>query len=74
MCANVDMGKNQAERLSKILKEKTLQAHTDKSGILILGSKQFKDKVQSEIKNNQIGLNNFALKSIFFNVWHSWRY
>ena len=63
MCANIDMAKNQAERLSKILKEKTLQAHPDKSGILILGSKQYKEKVRSEMKDNQICLNNFALKS-----------
>ena len=46
MCASVDMAKSQAESLSQILKEKTLQAHPDKSGLLILGAKQYKTKIQ----------------------------
>ena len=40
MCASVDMAKSHAESLTQILKEKTLQAHPDKPGVLILGAKQ----------------------------------
>ena len=63
MCTNVDMAKNQAEKLSNMLKEKTLQAHPDKSGILIIGAKKYQKKVQSEIKDNQISLYGFVLKT-----------
>ena len=63
MCTNVDMAKNQAEKLSNMLKEKTLQAHPDKSGILIMGAKKYQQKVQSEVEKTKIRLNGFVLKT-----------
>ena len=39
ICADVAMARDQAQRLTKMLKEKTLDAHPEKSGILVLGSK-----------------------------------
>jgi hypothetical protein len=63
MCTNLDMAKNQADKLSNMLKEKTLQAHPDKSGILIMGAKKYQQKVQSEVEKTKIRLNGFVLKT-----------
>ena len=63
MCTNIEMLTCQASKMSNILKEKTLKAHHDKSGLLLLGSKKFKDKIKGEIKESKICLNNFTLKT-----------
>ena len=48
--------------MSKMLQDKTLQAHPDKSGILLIGSKKYKDKMRKELEENPIFLNNFSLR------------
>ena len=63
MCTNIEMVKCQASRMSKMLKEKTLQAHHDKSGLLLLGSKEFKGRIKEELKESQVSLNSFTLKT-----------
>ena len=49
--------------MSTMLKEKTLKAHHDKSGLLLLGSTKFKDKMNEELKESRICLNSFTLKT-----------
>ena len=63
LCTNIEMVKCQASKMSIMLKEKTLQAHHDKSGLLLLGSKKFKDRIKEELKENQVCLNRFTLKT-----------
>ena len=62
ICTSVEMARDQAHKLSEMIKVKTLDAHPDKYGILILGSKSFKDKIERELKDDPIRLNNFKLK------------
>ena len=62
MCTSLEMAKSQAKKMSKMLQKKTLQAHPDKSGILLLGSKKYKDKMRKELEENPIILNNFSLR------------
>ena len=61
MCEDVEMLRKQAERLSKMTKEKVLQAHPDKSGIIILGSEKYKKSVEVELEKNPVYLTNFKL-------------
>ena len=62
MCTDVTMVRSQAKKLAEMIKEKTLDAHPDKSGIVILGSKRFKSKIKDELKKEPIRFNNFDLK------------
>ena len=48
--------------MSQMLKEKTLNAHPDKSGILVLGSSTFQARIKEEMKIQQIQLNKFSMK------------
>ena len=41
-CLSVDMARTQATMLASLMKEKTLQAHPDKTGYLILGTEKKK--------------------------------
>ena len=50
LCADADMARDQAKQLSQMIKEKALEAHPDKTGYLILGSKKFKKKQESILK------------------------
>ena len=61
-CFNIEMAKKQAKMMTRMLKEKTLTAHPDKSGILLLGSKTYKEKMKRELKDSEIYLDNFHLK------------
>ena len=45
-----------------MLKQKTLNAHPEKSGYLILGSQSFIDNMKQELKQYPIYLNKFNLK------------
>ena len=62
ICLNVQMVKNQASKMAKMLTEKTLAAHEDKSGIIILGSRKFKEKVTQEVKESPINFLKFNLQ------------
>ena len=42
ICADVVMVRDQARRMTEMIREKTLHTHPDKSGIIALGSKAFK--------------------------------
>ena len=53
-CANAEMAQLHANKLSKMLKEKTLRAHPDKSGVLLLGSEEYKEKIRQDLKENAI--------------------
>ena len=41
--------------------KKNLEAHPDKSGILLIGSDKYKQKVEKELSENPIYLTNFKL-------------
>ena len=62
LCTNVAMARSQAKKLTQMIKEKTLDAHPDKSGIVLLGSKRFKDRVEKELIKEPINFNKFNLK------------
>ena len=62
VCTSAKMVRKQAEKMTNMLKYKTLHAHPDKSGYLLLGSPTFINIIQDEIKQNPIYLNNFVLK------------
>ena len=60
-CLNVEMVRMQARKMKRMLQEKNLEAHPEKSGIIIVGSKSFKEKVKKEILENPIEFHNFKL-------------
>ena len=62
LCEDVNMLRKQVDKLSKITKEKTLEAHPDKSGIILFGSENFKRKVEENLKENPVYLTNFKLE------------
>ena len=62
LCTNVTMLRKQANKMIDMLKQKTLNAHPEKSGYLILGSQSFIDNMKQELKQYPIYLNNFNLK------------
>ena len=59
LCADADMARDQAKQLSQMIKEKALEAHPDKTGYLILGSKKFKKKQESILKEKPIEFDKF---------------
>ena len=61
ICSNVNMARIQATKMAKMIKEKGLEAHKEKSGILILGSKAFRKKTEKELENNPINFGKFNL-------------
>ena len=48
VCANIEMARSQAKKLTKLTFEKVLEAHPDKSGLVILGNVQTENKRRSE--------------------------
>ena len=62
ICTSVEMARSQACEMTKMLQLKTLDAHPDKSGIVILGSKHGRKKVEKELENNPIDFKKFKLK------------
>ena len=53
---------NKAKHMSKMLKEKTLNAHPDKSGIIVQGFSTFQTKIKEEMGGEEIQLNKLNLK------------
>ena len=62
-CTGIEMARGQAQSMSRMLKEKSLEAHNDKSGILILGSKKYKDRMKKEFERSPILFNKFCLQT-----------
>ena len=62
LCDTVKMARKHAEKLTEMTKEKVLEAHPDKSGIILLGSEKFRRKTEKELKENPIFLTNFKLE------------
>ena len=62
LCTSVAMLRNQADKMMDMLKQKTLNAHPDKYGYLILGSQSFIVNIKQELKQYPIYLNKFNLK------------
>ena len=56
------MARSQADKLTKMTLEKILEAHPDKSGLIVMGSKKYKEKVVKELEENPIYLTNFKLE------------
>ena len=56
------MARSQAEKLTKLTFEKVLEAHPDKSGLVILGNDKFRQKTQEELSKNPTYLTKFKLK------------
>ena len=61
-CLNVSMARAQATLLATLMKEKTLLAHPDKTGYLILGSKKNMKGVRKELSSCPIDFMKFNLK------------
>ena len=53
ICEDVKMKGSEADKLTKMTLEKILHAHPDKSGLLIIGSKKYKEKVEKELRGTQ---------------------
>ena len=62
-CTDIEMARDQANKMSRMLKEKSLEAHHDKSGLLILGSKKYKDRMKKEVERSPILFNKFSLQT-----------
>ena len=62
MCTSVNMVRKQANMMTKMLKHKIIDAHPDKSGCLLLGSKSFTNRMKQEIQNDPIWLSKFRMK------------
>ena len=62
LCTSVTMLRKQANKMTDMFKQKTLNAHPDKSGYLILGSQSFTDNMKQQLKQDSIYLNKFNLK------------
>ena len=58
----VSMARVQAALLATLMKEKTLLAHPDKTGYLILGSKRYQEDARKELETNPIDFEKFKLK------------
>ena len=61
-CLTVNMARTQAALLASLMREKTLLAHPDKTGYLILGSEKRKQEIRQELENNPINFSKFNLK------------
>ena len=61
VCANIEMARSQAKKLTKLTFEKVLEAHPDKSGLVILANDKFRQKTKEELSKNPIYLTNFKL-------------
>ena len=61
MCEDLKMLRKQVEKLSKMIKEKVLEAHPDKSGIFLLGSNKFKREVEQKLQQSPVYFTNFKL-------------
>ena len=61
LCSSIAMARSQANKLTKMTFEKILEAHPDKSGLVIIGSEKFRKKTEDELKENPIYLTNFKL-------------
>ena len=57
------MAHMQAKHMTSMLKEKGLHAHPDKSGLLMLGSKEFQENTKKSMKETSIYLDNFCLQT-----------
>ena len=63
ICENIDMARSQAKKLSRMTLEKNLNAHPDKSGLIIVGSDKYKAKIERELKEAPIYLTNIKLET-----------
>ena len=61
-CLDVSMARVHATLLATLMQEKTLLAHPDKTGYLILGSTKFRNTVKKEISECPISFGKFDLK------------
>ena len=63
ICENIEMARSQAQKLSRMTLEKNLEAHPNKSGLIIVGSDKYKAKIERELKEAPIFLTNFKLET-----------
>ena len=61
-CLDVSMARVQSSLLASLMQEKTLLAHPDKTGYLILGAKDHKEEMRKELKRSPIDFKRFTLK------------
>ena len=61
ICQDVKMARSQADKLTNMTLEKILEAHPEKSEMIVMGSKKYKEKVVKELEANPIFLTNFIL-------------
>jgi hypothetical protein len=62
LCADAEMADDQADKLSDMIKTKALEAHPDKTGYLILGSKKYKTEQEDKIRQKPIKFEKFVLE------------
>ena len=60
--AGLNMVRKQANMMTKMLKHKIIDAHPDKSGCLLLGSKSFTNRMEQELKHDPIWFSKFRMK------------
>ena len=62
ICEDLDMVRSQALKLTQMSLEKTLEAHPDKSGLIVLGSEKYKETIRKDLEEIPIYLTNFKLE------------
>ena len=61
-CHNVSLARVQAFLLASLMQEKSLLAHPDKTGYLILGTKTYTEQIRKELKGSPIDFGKFKLQ------------
>ena len=56
------MARVQVVKLGNLIQEKVLEAHQEKSGYLVLGSKAFKRRTEKEFEISPLNFKKFPLK------------
>ena len=62
ICSDSNMLRSHAKFIEKVLDEKKLDAHDDKTGITILGSSKYRQEILRDIEKNPIFLRKFKIK------------
>ena len=56
------MARNNNIRMEEMLSEKLLEAHSDKTVYIVMGSSSFKKKVREELKDSPLVFGSFSMK------------
>ena len=65
---NLQMLNDHAHRIDLMFKRMKLQAHKDKSGVIILGRRKFREIMKNDLMNNPIEFYGFLKLKVYWNV------